>query len=84
MSDNSPHSDAPAGMSMAAAARYLEVSKDTIRRAVRRGELHAVRPNKQGDGYRIPERTARRLIALAENRTLTSDMDAEQAAQITR
>ncbi|MCZ6453117.1 MAG: helix-turn-helix domain-containing protein [Alphaproteobacteria bacterium] len=38
---------------MAAAARYLKDSKDTVRRAIRRGELDAVRPNKQGDSWRI-------------------------------
>ncbi len=53
MADATPIQDSVDALSLAAAARYLKVSKDTVRRAIRRGELDAVRPNKQGDGWRI-------------------------------
>ncbi len=53
MAGATPIHDSVDALSMAAAARYLKVSKDTVRRAIRRGELDAVRPNKQGDGWRI-------------------------------
>ncbi len=53
MADATPIHDSVDALSMAAAARYLKDSKDTVRRAIRRGELDAVRPNKQGDGWRI-------------------------------
>ena len=53
MADATSIQDNVDALSMAAAARYLKVSKDTVRRAIRRGELDAVRPNKQGDGWRI-------------------------------
>ena len=53
MADATPLHDSVEALSLAAAARYLKVGKDTVRRAIRRGELDAVRPNKQGDGWRI-------------------------------
>jgi len=49
-------SDTPltdATLSMAAAARYLGVNKQTVRRAIKRGELYAAESNEPGGGYLI-------------------------------